>query len=77
MPKRLTFTFDDDAIELLQQLAGSSHNQSKFLNDLIRRAAKEQGNGEAALRREIADIAGALATATARLRELAGEKRRG
>ncbi len=42
MGKRVTVVMDDDAAELLRQLAGSSRKQGLFLSDLIRATAAAQ-----------------------------------
>ncbi len=38
MGKRVTVVMDDDAAELLVQLAGSSRKQGQFLSELVRAA---------------------------------------
>ncbi len=42
MTKRVNMMLDDDAAELLPQLAGSSRKQGEFLSGLIRAAAQSQ-----------------------------------
>ncbi|MDQ2807843.1 MAG: hypothetical protein M3Z04_13190 [Chloroflexota bacterium] len=41
MAKRINMMLDDDAADLLPQLAGSSRKQGEFLSNLIRAAAQQ------------------------------------
>ncbi|HMA36377.1 MAG TPA: hypothetical protein VKY74_18115 [Chloroflexia bacterium] len=76
MAKRVTVILDDDAADLLLELAGSSRKQGKYLSTLVRAAAASRrapgGVDLAALHLQVLGLTNELHTVKARLVTLEG-----
>lgn len=71
MSKRMTVVLDDEAYELLSEMAGGERKKGELLADLIREAAERR---KAPTRAEFAEIRQTVQDLAARLQRLEGKQ---